>query len=140
MQYSIIVLVLLLIANILLCLASYSNIHMIYHTYDKVIKKYSGKHIQCSDSHPSTTRMMISQNKNSFSTIKMYIMYILIVEKKFLFCEITTKKLVRDKKIKNTSFIGNTGGSSILLHNIRYKTTEIFNFFIRRDFNIILIR
>ena len=52
MQYSIIVLVLLLIANILLCLASYSNIHMII-SYDKVIKKYSGKHIQCSDSHPS---------------------------------------------------------------------------------------
>ena len=109
-------------------------------SYEKVIKKYSGKHIQCSDSHPSTTRVMISQNKNSFS-IKMYIMYILIVEKKFLFCEIITKKLIRNKKIKNTSFIGNTGSSSILLHNIRCKTTEIFYFFIFcRDFNIILIR
>jgi len=39
--------------------------------------------------------------------------YILIVEKELLFCEITTEKFNRNKNIKNTSFIGNTGRSSI---------------------------
>jgi len=34
--------------------------------------------------------VVISQNKNSFSTIKIYIMYILM-EKEFLFCEIITR-------------------------------------------------
>ena len=42
-------------------------------------------------------------------------MYILIVEKEFLFRETTMKKFDRNENVVNASFIGNTGGSSISL-------------------------
>lgn len=50
-----------------------------------------------------------------YTNVRYISMYILIVEKEFLFCEITTKKFDRNKNVKNASFVGNIGGSSIPL-------------------------
>ena len=53
-----------------------------------------------------------------YTSDKYISMYILIVEKKFLFRDITTKKFDRNENIGNASFIGNISDSSIPLTHI----------------------